>query len=144
MHWDYPDPFIMDITVSEGHTDRLGHTNNQVYLKWFEEISWQHVEPKGMPWSLQEELGKSMAITRTEIDYLAASYAGEVLNVGTWITHSDGRLLTSRAFQIIRPSDDKVLVRAKSHYACIDLRTGRPSRMPKVIAETLDSLCIIK
>jgi acyl-CoA thioester hydrolase len=144
MHWDYPDPFIMDIIVSKGDTDRLGHTNNKVYLKWFEEISWLHIEPLGMPWSLQEELGKSMAITRTEIDYLAASYAGEALKVGPWITHTDGRLLTSREFQIIRPSDEKILVRAKSYYACIDLKTGRPSRMPKVIAETLGKLCIAK
>jgi acyl-CoA thioester hydrolase len=142
MNWDYPDPFIMDITVSQDDTDRLGHTNNQVYLKWFEQISWQHIELSGMTWALQEELGKALAITRTEVDYLAASYASERLKVGTWITHSDGRLLTSREFQIIRPSDSKVLVRAKSYYACIDLKTGRPSRMPKIIAETLDGLCI--
>jgi acyl-CoA thioester hydrolase len=142
MNWDYPDPFIMDITVSQDDTDRLGHTNNQVYLKWFEQISWQHIELPGMTWALQEELGKALAITRTEVDYLAASYASEILEVGTWITHSDGRLLTSREFQIIRPSDNKVLVRAKSYYACIDLKTGRPSRMPKIIAETLGALCI--
>jgi acyl-CoA thioester hydrolase len=142
MQWDYPDPYIMDITVSDDDTDRLGHTNNQVYLKWFEQISWLHIEQGGIPWSFQEELGKAMAITRTEIDYKGASYAGEALKVATWITHSDGRLLTSRGFQIIRPSDKKTLVRAKSYYACIDLKTGRPSRMPKVIADTLDTLCI--
>ena len=142
MQWDYPDPFIMDITVSEGDTDRLGHTNNQVYLKWFEQISWLHIEPNGLPWSLQEELGKAMAITRTEIDYLAASYAGEQLQLGTWITHSDGRLLTTRAFQILRVSDQKTLARAQSFYACIDLKSGRPSRMPTVIADTLAKLSI--
>lgn len=142
MQWDYPNPFIMDITVAEKDTDRLGHTNNQVYLKWFEEISWQHIELNGMSWQLQEKLGKAMAITRTEIDYLAASYAAEAVQVGTWITHSDGRLLTSRAFQIIRRHDQKILVRAKSFYACIDLNTGKPSRMPKVIAETLGKLTV--
>lgn len=142
MQWDHPNPFVMDITVAESDTDRLGHTNNQVYLKWFEDISWLHVEPNGMPWSLQEELGKAMAITRTEIDYVGASYAGEHLQLATWITESDGRLLSTRAFQIIRVIDSKVLARAKSYYACIDLKTGKPSRMPKAIADTLGSLCI--
>jgi acyl-CoA thioester hydrolase len=142
MKWDYPNPFIMDITVAEADTDRLGHTNNQVYLKWFEDVSWQHVEPNGMPWALQEELGKAMAITRTEIDYIAASYVGEQLQLATWIISSDGRLLSSRAFQIVRPSDNKVLARAQSHYACIDLKTGRPSRMPNAISDTLGKLCI--
>lgn len=142
MTWDYTNPFAIDITVSESDTDRLGHTNNQIYLKWFEDISWAHIEPNGMPWSLQEELGKAMAITRTEIDYIAASYAGEALQIATWILHSDGRLLSSRAFQIIRLSDQKTLARAKSYYACIDLKSGRPSRMPKAIADTLGSLSI--
>ena len=142
MQWDYDDPFTMDITVAEADTDRLGHTNNQVYLKWFEQISWLHIEPRGMSWELQEKLGKAMAITRTEINYLGASYASEQLQVATWITHSDGRLLSTREFQIIRISDQKTLVRAKSAYACIDLKSGRPSRMPMEIAETLGNLAI--
>lgn len=140
MQWDYLDPFVINLNVAESDTDRLGHTNNQVYLKWFEEISWLHIESNGLPWTLQKELGKAMAITRTEIDYLAASYVGESLQVGTWITHSDGRLLTTREFQIIRVSDDKTLARAKSYYACIDLKSGRPSRMPAVIAGVLEKL----
>lgn len=142
MNWDHPNPFVIDITVSETDTDRLGHTNNQVYLKWFEEISWQHIEANGLTWKIQEKLGKAMAITRTEIDYLASSYADDVLKIGTWITRSDGRLFTSRGFQIIRHADQKTLVRANSHYACIDLRSGRPSKMPAVIAETLEKLVI--
>lgn len=141
MQWDHSAPFIMDIIVTDGDTDRLGHTNNQVYLKWFEDISWLHVENNGMDWARQEASGKSMAITRTEIDYLAASYVGEALKLGTWITHTDGRLLSTREFQLIRVQDEKVLVRAKSHYACIDLKTGKPSRMPGFISDTLSNLC---
>lgn len=80
--WDYPDPFVIDHTVVKTDTDRLGHTNNQVYLKWFEDISWQHIEPEGMSWSIQKDLGKAMAITRTEIDYLAASYETDHLQIG--------------------------------------------------------------
>jgi len=142
MNWDLPNPFIMNINVSAADTDRLGHTNNQVYLKWFEDISWQHIEANGLSWRIQEELGKGLAITRTEIDYLVSSYAGDALQIGTWITQSDGRLLTSRGFQIIRSTDQKTLVRAKSNYACIDLKSGRPSKMPGVIADVLTKLCV--
>ncbi|NVK38194.1 MAG: acyl-CoA thioesterase, partial [Gammaproteobacteria bacterium] len=46
--WDLANPFLMDITVQASETDRLGHTNNQVYLKWLEQISWQHIESLGM------------------------------------------------------------------------------------------------
>lgn len=142
IQWDFPDPFIMNIQVESNETDRLGHTNNQVYLKWMEEISWRHIEPHGLPWELQEQLGKSMAITRTEIDYLGASYVGDQLQLATWITYSDGRLTSTRQFQLSRISDGKTLARANSRYACIDLKSGKPSRMPKEFVRVLGALSI--
>ena len=146
--WDFANPFVMDIQVEAHETDRLGHTNNQVYLKWMEEISWLHIEPEGLPWSLQEKLGKSMAITRTEIDYVAASYVGDELRLATWVTHCDGRLTSTRHFQLVRISDGKTMARANSRYACIDLQSGKPARMPKEIASVLSKLsietCLVK
>ncbi|WLQ12920.1 thioesterase family protein [Hahella aquimaris] len=129
--WDMLNPFIMPIKVLEPHTDRLGHTNNTTYLNWMEEVSWRHIDPLGMSWAAHEKLGKAMAITRTEVDYLAASHADDELFIGTWITACDGRLQSSRHFQIFRPADGKTIVRANSYYACIDMKSGKPTRMPK-------------
>ncbi len=140
MNWDHANPFLMDIEVTSGHIDRLGHVNNQEYLKWFEEISWLHIEENGMTWTLQEHLGKAMAITRTEIDYLTSAYEADTLQVATWIDHCDGRLNSSRVFQLVRRSDQKTLVRAKSFYVCVNLKNGKPTRMPKEIAEVLNTL----
>jgi acyl-CoA thioester hydrolase len=121
----------MNIVVQVNETDRLGHTNNQVYLKWLEQISWQHIESLGMDWSMHERLSRAMAITRTEIDYLAASYANDELILATWISDSDQRVTSSRKFQLVRLSDHKTIIKAQSFYACIDLKSGRPARMPK-------------
>lgn len=131
VQWDLPSPFLMNITVQACETDRLGHTNNQVYLKWLEQISWQHIESLGMDWPMHERLSRAMAITRTEIDYLASSYAGDELVLATWISESDERLTSARRFQLIRVPDQKTLIRAQSFYACIDLKSGRPARMPQ-------------
>ena len=131
IHWDLPNPFLMNITVQADETDRLGHTNNQVYLKWLEQISWQHIESLGMDWPLHERLSRAMAITRTEIDYLASSYKDDDLLLATWISSSDQRITSSRRFQLVRLSDHKTIIKAQSFYACIDLKTGRPARMPK-------------
>lgn len=135
LDWMHPNPFTLTIRVASEDTDRLGHTNNVVYLKWFEDISWRHIEPLGMGWNVQDELGKAMAIVRTEIDYLASSYAGDELILGTWMTQSDQKLNSSRMFQLIRLADRKTLVKALSNYVCIDLKTGKPTRMPKVFCE---------
>lgn len=135
--WDLPGPFTMEIAVREADTDRLGHANNVVYVRWLEEVSWAHIESLGMTWALHETTGKAMAITRTEIDYLASANAGDHLVLGTWLTGYDGRFRSARQFQLVRPADGKTLVRAVSTHACVDLKTQRPSRAPKEFASIL-------
>lgn len=140
--WDLPDPFTIDVTVRDEDTDRLGHANNVVYVRWLEDVSWAHIESLGMTWALHEKTGKAMAITRTEIDYLAAANADDHLVLGTWLTGYDGRFRSSRQFQLVRPSDGKTLVRAVSTHACVDMKTQRPSRAPKEFAEILGAAAV--
>lgn len=142
LNWDLPSPFTQQITVSPDDTDRLGHANNVVYLRWLEEVSWAHIESLGMTWRLHEETGKAMAITRTEIDYLASANAGDVLELGTWLTDFDGRFRSARQFQLIRKSDGKTLVRALSTHACVDMKSQRPSRMPPEFKRILASVLV--
>ncbi|KAA8981253.1 thioesterase [Halovibrio salipaludis] len=136
-HWRMADPFTMNIRVSEQDVDRLGHANNTVYLQWMEEISWAHIESVGLTWELQEELGRAMAIVRTEIDYKAAALADDDLILGTWLTEFDGKLRSGRQFQLVRPSDGRTLVEAESRHVCIDTATQRPARIPEPMAELL-------
>jgi len=134
VNWDLEAPYIMPITVAEADVDRLGHANNVVYVRWLEEVSWAHIESLGMTWELQSRLGRAMAITRTEIDYLAAANAGEKLLLGTWLTDFDGRFRSARRFQLVRAGDGRTLVRAVSRHACIDLKSQRPARIPAEFA----------
>jgi acyl-CoA thioester hydrolase len=142
LNWDLSTPFTQEITVSPEDTDRLGHANNVVYLRWLEEVSWAHIESLGMTWSLHEETGKAMAITRTEIDYLASANAGDVLELGTWLTDFDGRFRSARQFQLIRKSDGKTLVRALSTHACVNMKSQRPSRMPPEFKRILGGVLV--
>lgn len=140
--WDLPTPFTMEIGVREEDTDRLGHANNVVYVRWLEEISWAHIESLGMTWELHERTGKAMAITRTEIDYLASANAGDCLLLGTWLTGSDGRLQSARQFQLVRPVDGKTLVRAFCTHACVNMKTQRPARMPPEFSDCLGNALV--
>ncbi|WP_235937756.1 acyl-CoA thioesterase [Marinobacter caseinilyticus] len=141
--WDLPEPFLLTIDVQPTDTDRLGHANNVVYVRWLEDISWAHIEDLGMTWERHQATGKAMAITRTEIDYLASANAGDRLLMATWLTGFDGRFRSSRQFQLVRPSDRKVLARAISHHACVDLKTQRPTRVPKEYSEILGGAVIV-
>lgn len=140
--WDLPDPFILPITVGKEDTDRLGHANNVVYVRWLEEISWAHIEQLGMTWARHEATGKAMAITRTEVDYLVAANAGEQLILGTWLTDFDGRFRSVRQFQLVRASDGRTLARAVSSHACVDLRSQRPTRVPPEYGDILGAAVV--
>lgn len=140
LDWDLPDPFVLAIEVRQEDTDRIGHANNVVYVRWLEEVSWAHIESQGMDWALHEQTGKAMAITRTEIDYLASANAGDRLLLGTWFTDCDRRLRSARQFQLIRPEDGRTLVRAVSTHACVTMQSQRPSRIPAEFLEIFDRI----
>ena len=135
MIWDQADAFVIDIDVQSEHIDELGHANNAVYVTWLEACAWQHSQHLGLGLGDYRRLDRAMAVLRHEIDYLAAAYQGDELQLGTWIVDSDQRLKMKRNFQLIRPADRMTLLRAQTTFVCIQLSTGRPKRMPTEFVE---------
>lgn len=135
MIWDQPDVFTCDIRVEPEHIDELGHANNAVYVTWLERCAWQHSQSLGLGLEDYQRLNRAMAVLRHEIDYLAAAYEGDHLQLGTWITESDQRLKMKRNFQLIRPADNLTLLRAQTTFVCIEMTSGRPKRMPAEFIE---------
>jgi acyl-CoA thioester hydrolase len=133
--WDRPAPHTLDIVVGAADIDELGHTNNAVYVRWLERCAWQHSEALGLDLASYRQLDRAMVVLRHEIDYLAAAYLGDPLQVATWIVQSDNRLRLTRKFQICRVSDRQTLLRAQSTFVCIALTSGRPKRMPAAFVE---------
>lgn len=129
--WDHPGAFIDEMQVDEADIDVLGHANNAAYLRWLERTAWAHTTALGLGWPDYQRLGVAMVVRRHELDYLAATYAGEGLAVATWITENDGRLSLWRGFQIRRLSDGGSVLRARSQFVCMRLDNGRPCRMPR-------------
>lgn len=130
MAWDLPEPFVIDIAVNAEDIDGLGHANNAVYVSWLERCAWRHSQRLGLDLAEYRRLDRAMAVVRHEIDYLAAAYEGEELQMGTWIVESDQKLRMDRQFQLVRPADGVTLLRARTTFVCIELSSGRPKRMP--------------
>lgn len=129
--WDRPQPFVVEIEVEPRHIDALGHTNNVHYLDWLQQCAWQHSTAVGYDEDEMVATGCAMAVRDVRMSYLAATFVGDQLWVGDWIVHNDGRLRATRAFQIIRVADQATVMRAEIDYICINVASGRPSRMPK-------------
>ena len=135
MNWDHPQPFTVTLRVSDSDIDALGHANNTAYVRWMEQCAWQHSTALGLDIAAYHALDRAMVVLKHEINYLAAAFADEELIVGTWIISSDSKLRLTRHFQIIRPSDDVSLLRARSEYACMEISSGKPKRMPPAFIE---------
>ncbi len=133
--WDDPDPHVLLTRVATGDIDGLQHTNNAVYVRWCEQVAWSHSESLGLDLERYRELDRAMAITRSEFDYLQSSQEGDEVAVATWIVDWDRRLTMSRRFQIIRVADGVTLLRAAMRFACIELSSGRPRRLPPEFIE---------
>lgn len=121
--------------VAPEHTDRFEHTNNAEYVRAMERCAWVHTDALGLDFAAYERLGTGCVVHRHEIDYLAATRLGDTLVVGTWVIENDGRLSMTRGFQIIRQQDRRLVLRARTTFICVDLRTGRPKRMPSAFVE---------
>ncbi|MBI2383476.1 MAG: acyl-CoA thioesterase [Gammaproteobacteria bacterium] len=128
--WDVPVPFVQPVAVAAADLDGFGHTNNVTYLSWLERVAWAHSRSLGLSFEDYRRLGAGCVARRHELDYLAATFAGDELLLGTWIHECDGKFTMWRAYQILRPRDRKTVLRGRTQWVCVDMKTGRPRRMP--------------
>jgi acyl-CoA thioester hydrolase len=128
--WDFPSPHVVTLEVLAADIDAYDHVNNSVYLAWLDRAAWSHSATLGL--SLQQcvTLRRGMAAHRTEIDYLRAALPGDRVLIGTWIVSTDSKLRVERRFQVRRAADGETLARARTDYVCINLDSGRATRMP--------------
>jgi acyl-CoA thioester hydrolase len=129
--WDYPQPFLRRTVVAQDDIDELDHTNNTVYVRWCEEAAWEHSAALGLDIDKYRQLDRAMAVIEGRYRYLRASYLGEEIDTATWILNWDQRLTMSRHFQIRRVKDGATLLRASVRFACIEISSGRPRRLPQ-------------
>jgi len=135
MVWDLQTPFVIDLVVMAEDIDGLGHANNAVYISWLERCAWRHSQRLGLDLTVYRNLDRAMVVVRHEVDYLAAAYEGDELQLATWIVDWDQRLRMTRRFQLRRASDGVTLLRAQTTFVCIELSSGKPKRMPAEFIE---------
>ena len=132
--FDFPAPHVIELRVQPGDIDAYEHVNNAVYLGWLDRAAWSHSAALGVPLEHCVALRRGMAAQRIEIDYLRAARRGDLIQAATWIVSADGRLRAERRFQVCRVADGATLARARVDYVCINLDSGRPTRMPETFA----------
>jgi acyl-CoA thioester hydrolase len=131
-YWDYPDPFVIDVSVNTDDIDSYQHVNNSVYIRWLDECARQNSKQLGVDPDEASAFGFGMAVRDSHVTYLAPGHLGDKLLVGNWMSKHDGKFRATRTFQIIRALDGVTLARATLDYVCINIKTGKPCKMPEL------------
>lgn len=124
--------FEHPLTVSPDDIDSLKHVNNVVYLRWLLEAVDAHCLHLGYTIPAWAAAGAAFVVRRHALEYLAPAYEGEQLVVRTWLSTLDART-SMRQYDLYRPSDQRLLLKAHTLAVYIDLKTGIPKRIPEDI-----------
>jgi len=112
--------------------DENGHVNNVAYVQWMQDIAVEHyaaiggIEAQGpdASWFIREH----------RIEYLLPAFAGEEIEVRTWVENIR-RVRSLRKYEFVRKSDGKVLVKGETDWVFVDIKTGAPRPIPEAVSK---------
>jgi acyl-CoA thioester hydrolase len=109
--------------------DELGHVSNITYIAWMQQIAIQHSAARGWPVERYLQSGYVWVVRSHFITYLRPAFEGETITLQTWV---DGvRPLSSlRKYRVLRSNDETLLAEAETNWVFVELRSGRPCRIP--------------
>ena len=117
-------PHRLLVEVRPDDIDELGHASNVVYLRWVQEAALAHSTAVG--------LDQAAYLSRGEVWVVRPALVGERLAVETRVA-SMAAASSVRRTSILRVSDGALLCRASTDWVFVDLRRGRPIRIPEDI-----------
>lgn len=128
-------PYQLQVPVLPDDCDELGHASNMSYLRWTLAAALAHSGAVGLTAADYRALGQSFVVRRHLLDYLRQALPGEALVVETRVVRLSGAS-SQRQTLIYRVQGreeglkDELIFRALTDWAFIDLRSGRPTRIP--------------
>lgn len=128
--------FRLTFEVNADDIDPLGHVNNISYVRWIQDIAIAHSVALGLDLAEYARLAAIFVVRRHEIDYLRPILRGDVIDARTWIA-SVMAAKCVRLTELRRGSDPDPVARANTVWAYVDLKTGRPTRIPAHVKEVL-------
>jgi acyl-CoA thioester hydrolase len=125
-----PDALYRDgFTIPESAIEENGHVNNVVFVQWMQDVATRHFEAAGGRAAMQA-VGGAWVVRSHKVEYLSPAFAGEHVQVVTWVTNFN-RALSLRRYRFLRASDNKLLVRGETQWVFVSTRTGRPMSIPE-------------
>ncbi|MGZ9166063.1 MAG: acyl-CoA thioesterase [Anaerolineales bacterium] len=115
--------------------DENGHVNNVAYVQWMQDIAVEHYASIG---GIQAQGADATWVIREhKIEYLIPAFAGEEIEIRTWVENVR-RVRSLRKYEFIRRSDGGILVKGETDWVFVDAKTGRPLPIPDKVSKIFD------
>ena len=125
----------IEVRVMYFDTDASGVVHNIAYLRFVETARTLLALRMGMSFQEIAQTKIHPIVVRTEIDYRKPAFLGDTISVNGRITESSGvRFWVD--FELVRASDDCLLVTCRQVLALIRMPGGRPVRLPAGFPES--------
>jgi acyl-CoA thioester hydrolase len=125
--------FRMTFDVMAEDIDPLGHVNNISYVRWIQDIAVAHSSAVGLDFATYGQMGGIFVVRRHEIDYLRPVLRGDAVEACTWV----GSVMAAKCLRHTelrrRGGADDVVARATTVWGFVDVKTGRPTRIPPIV-----------
>jgi acyl-CoA thioester hydrolase len=121
------------ITVPTQALDENGHVNNVQFIAWMQEAAVRHYQAMGGV-QVNKALGATWWVRSHQVEYLAQAYAGEEIEVRTWVANLR-RVRSLRRYSFTRLSNGALLVRGETDWVFVDQASGRPREIPVEVKE---------
>lgn len=119
------------ITIPQDAIDGNGHVNNVAYVQWMQDAAVRHFEELGGA-AHTVHMGATWVVRSHRIEYLAPAFAGEEIEIRTWVANVR-KVRSLRRYEFARIVDDRLLVRGETEWVFVDARDGRPILIPAQI-----------
>ncbi len=122
------------VTVYYEDTDMGGIVYHANFLRFIERARSDFVRRLGVDQNAMRDAGVVWVVTRIEADYIAPARFEDALTVETSVEKRTSARLTMA--QVVR-RDGQELFRAMVTAVCMDMKTGKPVRLPAEVRASL-------
>ncbi len=118
--------------------DAMQHLNNAVYPSYAEDVAMQLADHFGWDFTQWLDQGLAFVARRHRIQYIEPATFEDTLEITTWL-YKVRRTSATRYYGFHRLRDGKLLAQMETLWALVDLKTGRPSRLPASFIDIVGS-----
>jgi acyl-CoA thioester hydrolase len=124
-----PGVYSLQRRVEWRDIDAAGHVNNAVYMNYLEDAGIQAARACGWPVGRMMNIGIAIMARRYQIEYRQPAALDDDLVITTYLSNAR-RSTILRHYKIMRPSDDALILQARTQWMAVNPTTQTLTRFP--------------